>query len=116
MEIDIKGLTQEAESGHGCAVESVLNTLKFDESIKVIKEIAGQNARNRQANPDSPVVYMQSDGNAATAAAYLNLKGAKEWGSGNELVRDQMTIGDFGSSDGKVGDRRLTCSDLTWKK
>lgn len=50
--LDIVGLTREAETGNGCALREEIDKLSYEERWQALKAIEAQNKVNRSKDPD----------------------------------------------------------------
>jgi hypothetical protein len=113
VEIDIARLAQEADKGHGCALKAELQAMSYEDSIKVMRQIADHNQQD--PNPETHRLYFDSTGNTfgPDISLWRAAPGSKySWG--DKLIHDRLYISDVG--DNKAGQRTIGCTDYSESK
>ena len=105
-DIEIGKLTKSAESGQGCAITAKLQSMPYEESLRVLNQIVAENKKDQAADPDVKPLSLENFGTKFSAVVGLYRR--NDFFSYDELLLNQLQITDYGAS--KAGDRTTKCN------
>lgn len=108
-DLDLTALRKSAEQGKGCDISDAFRSLHFDDVLKAAKQIAADNAKERQTDKSLPPIYFQS--NSADNAVSIDIYRApvgSSWTWGDKIERSSWQYAD--GSNKKSGDRGVECT------
>ena len=102
-DIDITALTKDAESGR-CIAES-LKSVDFVESLKTLRQIENQNARNRASDPSLPELVVARSMEPASFDLTMRRK-EPSWYRYQDVLSDKLL-----TNNATAGIHTVTCLD-----
>ena len=94
--LNIKGLTKEAEAGNGCGIKEDLGKLFWEERMAALKMIVAENAMNRAKDPSvTQLNFHSSIGTTRARTPGMDLHhGSARFGPGPVIYVETLNLDD----------------------